>query len=62
LHQGASVSLTKAPSMAKIMLLGMLVMAIAAWLYTIAVALYRVRTLILERERNTDWVKALVEK
>jgi heme exporter protein C len=37
-------------------------MAIAAWLYTIAVALYRVRTLILERERNTDWVKALVEK
>ncbi len=62
LHQGASVSLTKAPSMAKIMLIGMLVMAIAAWLYTIAVALYRVRTLILERERNTDWVKALVEK
>lgn len=62
LHQGASVSLTKAPSMAKIMLLGMLVMAIAAWLYTIAVALYRVRTLILERERNTDWVKALMEK
>ncbi len=62
LHQGASVSLTKAPSMAKIMLLGMLIMAIAAWLYTIAVALYRVRTLILERERNTDWVKALMEK
>jgi heme exporter protein C len=59
LHQGASVSMTKAPSMAKIMLLGMLVMAIAAWLYTIAAALYRVRTLILERERNTDWVKAI---
>jgi heme exporter protein C len=59
LHQGASVSMTKAPSMAKIMLLGMLVMAIAAWLYTIAVALYRVRTLILERERNTEWVKAI---
>jgi heme exporter protein C len=59
LHQGASVSLTKAPSMARIMLLGMLVMAIAAWLYTIAVALYRVRTIILERERNTDWVKGL---
>lgn len=62
LHQGASVSLTKAPSMAKIMLIGMLVMAIAAWLYTIAVALYRARTLILERERNTDWVKALMER
>jgi heme exporter protein C len=62
LHQGASVSLTKAPSMAKLMLIGMLVMAMAAWLYTIAVALYRARTLILERERHTDWVKALTEK
>jgi heme exporter protein C len=62
LHQGASVSMTKAPSMAKIMLLGMLIMALAAWLYSIAVALYRVRTLILERERHTDWVKALMEK
>jgi heme exporter protein C len=62
LHQGASVSLTKAPSMAKIMLLGMLVMALAAWLYTIAVALYRARTLILERERHSEWVKALMEK
>ncbi|MCB1954323.1 MAG: heme ABC transporter permease, partial [Rhodocyclaceae bacterium] len=58
LHQGASVSLTKAPSMASIMLSGMLVMAIAAWAYTIAVALYRVRVLILERERHADWVRS----
>ena len=57
LHQGASVSLTKAPSMATIMLSGMLVMALAAWAYTIAVALYRVRVLILERERHADWVR-----
>jgi heme exporter protein C len=62
LHQGASVSLTKAPSMAKIMLLGMLIMALAAWLYTIAVALYRVRSLILERERHSEWAKTLMEK
>lgn len=62
LHQGASVSLTKAPAMAKAMLLGMLVMAIAAWLYSIAVALHRARTLVLEREQHTDWVKALMEK
>ena len=58
LHQGASVSLTKAPSMASIMLSGMLVMAIAAWCYTIAVTLWRVRGIILERERHTDWAAA----
>ncbi|NMG44697.1 heme ABC transporter permease [Aromatoleum toluvorans] len=58
LHQGASVSLNKAPSMATTMLTGMLVMALAAWAYTIAVTLWRVRSLILERERHTDWVIA----
>lgn len=58
LHQGASVSLTKAPSMAATMLAGMLIMAIAAWAYTIAVTLWRVRPLILERERHTEWVAA----
>src|SRR5678810_1070865 len=39
LHQGASVSLTKAPSMAKTMLAGMLLMALAFWMYSIAVAM-----------------------
>lgn len=58
LHQGASVSLTKAPSMATTMLWGMLVMAVAAWFYSIAVAFWRVRSMILERERHTDWVAA----
>ena len=62
LHQGASISLTKAPSMAKIMLIGMLVMAIAAWFYTIAVALVRVRGIILERERQSEWVKEILER
>ena len=62
LHQGASINLMKAPSMAKIMLIGMLVMAIAAWLYTIAVALVRVRSIILERERQSEWVKAILER
>lgn len=57
LHQGASVSLTRAPSMATPMLLGMLLMALAFWLYAIAVSLARVRTLILERERHTAWVR-----
>ncbi len=62
LHQGASVSLTKAPSMAATMLAGMLVMAFAAWAYTLAVTLWRVRALILERERHTDWVGAVLER
>jgi heme exporter protein C len=52
LHQGASVSLTRAPSMAAAMLTGMLLMALACWLYSIAVAMLRVRCLILERERE----------
>ncbi|MFP5380659.1 MAG: heme ABC transporter permease [Gammaproteobacteria bacterium] len=58
LHQGASVSLTRAPSMAQTMLWGMLIMALAAWMYTIAAALARSRTLLLERERRTDWARA----
>ena len=59
LHQGASVSLTKAPTMAATMLAGMLVMALGFWMYAIAVTLVRVRAIILERERRTDWIKDL---
>jgi len=61
LHQGASVSMTKSPSMAAPMLWGMLIMVVAFWMYTIAVALARVRNIILERERHTEWVKHAVE-
>src|SRR2546427_7606407 len=50
LHQGASVSLTRAPSMAATMLTGMLIMALAFWMYSIAVTLARVRCLILENQ------------
>ena len=50
LHQGASVSLTRAPSLAATMLTGMLLMALAFWLYSIAVAMARVRCIIRERE------------
>jgi heme exporter protein C len=57
LHQGSSISMTKAPSMAATMLLGMLIMALAMWAYAIAVALIRVRCILLEREKHTDWVK-----
>ena len=57
LHQGASVSLTRAPSMAAAMLAGMLLMALAAWMYSIAVSLARVRAIILARERDAAWVQ-----
>src|SRR5688572_32922895 len=50
LHQGASVSLTRAPSMAAAMFAGMMLMAAAFWLYSVAVAMVRVRCIILERE------------
>jgi heme exporter protein C len=56
LHQGASVSLSRAPSMATTMLAGMLVMALGFWMYSVAAALTRVRGIILERERNAAWV------
>ena len=59
LHQGASISISKAPTMASQMLTGMMVMVFAFWMYSIAIALYRCRTLILQRDRHTDWVKAL---
>ncbi len=62
LHQGASVSLTAAPRMASIMLTGMLLMALAFWLYAIATALARTRILIREREAHSAWMDALQEQ
>ena len=61
LHQGASVSLRSAPTMAITMLVGMLVMALGFWAYSIAVALLRLRCIVLERERHSDWVKRYLE-
>lgn len=61
LHQGASVSVTRSPSMASTMLMGMLIMALAFWAYTIATALYRVRNIILQREQHSEWVKHAIQ-
>ena len=55
------MSLTKSPSMAATMLTGMLVFAIALWMYSIAAVLMRVRSIILERERNSEWAKHFIE-
>ena len=62
LHQGSSISLRSAPSMAITMLVGMLVMALGFWAYSIAAALLRVRCIMLERERHSDWIKQYVER
>jgi len=62
LHQGSSVSFTKSPSMAATMLLGMLLIALGFWMYSIAAVLSRVRSIILERERRTEWVVNEVRK
>jgi len=61
LHQGASINMTKAPSMAAIMLWGMLLLALSFWAYSIGVALLRVRCVIAERERESAWLGAAAE-
>jgi heme exporter protein C len=50
LHQGASVNFTKAPSMAATMFVGMILVALGFWLYSIAASLTRLRCMIVERE------------
>lgn len=61
LHQGATVTVTEGSSMATIMLQAMLIMTLAFWAYSIAMAMYRVRAIILEREKDTRWVSELPE-
>jgi heme exporter protein C len=58
LHQGSSVSF-KGTSMHVTMFRGMLLMALAFWMYSIGTTLTRVRAIILERESRTRWVRAL---
>jgi heme exporter protein C len=48
-----------APTMATTMLLGMLIMTLALWAYTLAVVLLRLRCIILERERDAAWIATL---
>ena len=55
LHQGASISATSAPTMAKTMLLAMLIMTFAFWAYAFAVVFTRTRSIVLERDRHAKW-------
>jgi heme exporter protein C len=60
LHQGSTIKFT-GTSMHVAMQQAMWAMIVACWLYAIAVVLTRVRSIILERERNTQWVTELEE-
>jgi heme exporter protein C len=59
LHQGATVSMTAAPKMAATMLLAMLLMTLSFWAYALAVVFTRARAIVLEQERDNDWVASL---
>jgi heme exporter protein C len=61
LHQGSTISMTAAPKMASIMLVGLILMTFAAWAYTIAATLVRVRSIIVDRERGASWLSQLPE-
>ncbi|HIV73078.1 MAG TPA: heme ABC transporter permease CcmC [Candidatus Aquabacterium excrementipullorum] len=61
LHQGATIRLTAAPTMADSMLLGLMLCTAGLWAYAIATALLRLRCLVLEREQHTQWVAHLPE-
>jgi len=60
LHQGATISMTAAPKMANTMLTSMLLMTISFWAYAFAVTFARTRAIVLERERQAEWVHGVV--
>ena len=47
------------PKMAQAMLLALLFMTVACWAYALAMAMQRVRCIILEREGDSAWVADL---
>ncbi len=60
IHQGATIKPTGV-SMEATMQKALLTMFLACWAYAIAMALWRARSIILERERTTQWVQELPE-
>ena len=59
LHQGSTIKMNNQTTMDETMLITMLIMTLGFWAYAIAVAMARVRTVILERERSSTWVRGL---
>ena len=62
LHQGPTVTKLDAPSIHMSMLMPLLVMALAFKLYYVTVLLMRARWVLVERERNSTWVRELVSR
>ena len=48
------------PHMASTMLIAMLLLTLACWAYAFAVVFVRARAIVLEREGDTAWARALV--
>jgi heme exporter protein C len=61
LHQGPTVTKFDAPSIATSMLIPLLLMALAFQIFYFWVLFMRVRVELLERERNSQWVRSLAE-
>ncbi len=62
LHQGPTVTKFDKPSIHLSMLIPLLLMAVAFKLYYVMVLFMRSRCEVLDRERNTQWVRELVEQ
>ena len=62
LHQGPTVSKIGKPEIATSMLVPLLVMTVGFMLYYATVLLMRMRAEVLERERNTRWVKEFINE
>lgn len=56
LHQGASISLTAAPTMARTMLWALGWMTLACWAQALATVLRRAQALVLDHEHEAAWV------
>jgi len=60
LHQGATITMTKAPSMESSMLLALLLMTVAFWAYAFAAVFTRTNQTSLIEDHHADWVKAVL--
>jgi heme exporter protein C len=52
----AFVGLTGAPALESSALLAAVLLTLSFWMYSFGTSLSRVRTIILEREREADWL------
>jgi heme exporter protein C len=60
LHQGPTITKLDKPSIHIDMLIPLLVMAVAFKLYYVTAMLMRARVELLERERNSKWVREML--